>query len=82
MFCDEGVFHRVADILLSEPEMFADIYAMLGAFHYTKVLLRCTGRYISDSGLDDALVEADFFGKQTLNYVLPEAIITDHCKAC
>ena len=70
VFCDEGVFHTVADILLSEPEMFTDIYAMLGAFHYTKVLLRCTGRYISGSGLDDALIEADIFGKQTLNSVL------------
>ena len=47
--------------------MFTDIYAMLVAFHYTKVLLRCTGRYISGSGLDDALIEAEFFGKQTLN---------------
>ena len=25
VFCDEGVFHTVADILLSEPEMFTDI---------------------------------------------------------
>ena len=70
VFWDEGVFHTVADILLSEPEMFTDIYAMLGAFRYTKVLLRCTGRYISGSGLDDALIEAEFFGKQTLNSVL------------
>ena len=70
VFCDEGVFHTVAAILLSEPEMFTDIYDMLGAFHYTKVLLRCTVRYISGSGLDDAPIEAEFFGKQTLNSVL------------
>ena len=55
---------------MSEPDMFKDIYAMLGAFHYAKVFLRCAGRYIIGSGIDDALVEAEIFGKQTLNTVL------------
>ena len=44
IFCDEGVFHTVADILMSEPETFSDLYAMLGGFHYVKILLRCIGR--------------------------------------
>ncbi len=41
VFCDEGFFHTVADILMAEPETFADIYCMLGGFHFAKVLLRC-----------------------------------------
>ena len=43
---------------------------MLGAFHYAKVLLCCAGRYINGSSVDDALVETEIFGKQTLNTVL------------
>ena len=59
-------FHTLADILMS----FADIYGILGGFHYAKVLLRYIGRYISGSGLDDALIEAEIFGKRTLISVL------------
>ena len=70
MFCHEGVFHTVADRLASEPDTFVDTYGMLGGFHYSKVLLRYVGRYISGSGMDDALIEAEVFGKRTLSSVL------------
>ena len=42
----------------------------MGAFHYAKVLLRCNGKYLSGSGMDDALIESDIFGKKTLPTVL------------
>ncbi len=67
---DEGVFHIVVDIVMTEPQQFCDLYPMLGAFHMAKVLLRCAGRYLSGSGLDDALIEAEVFGKKTLVSVL------------
>ena len=68
VFCDKGMFHTVADILMSEPDTFVDTYGMLGGLHYSKVLLLCIARYISVSGLDDALIEAEVFGEQTSSH--------------
>lgn len=70
VFCDEGVFHTVADILMAEPVSFADIHGMMGMFHWVKVLLKCAGRYLRESGIEDGLIETEVFGKQTLNSVL------------
>ena len=39
-------------------------------FHIAKVLLLCAGRYITGSGLDDALIEGQVFGKKTILSVL------------
>lgn len=68
--CDEGVFHIVVDITLNNPDDFGDLYPMMGMFHMTKVALRCAGRYITGSGIDDALIECDIFGIKTLDSVL------------
>ena len=68
--CDEGVYHTVVDIVMSEPATFADLFPMLGMFHFTKVLLRCAGRYIGGSGFGDALIESGVFGPKTLSAVL------------
>ena len=70
VFCDKGMFHMVADILMSEPNTFLVTYGMLGGLHYSKVLLRSIARYISVSGLDDALIEAEVFGERSLSSVL------------
>ena len=55
---------------MNEPETFKDIFPVLGMFHFAKVLLRCAGRYISGSGLDDALIECGVFGPKTLSTVI------------
>ena len=39
---------------------------MFVGFHYAKILPHCIGCYISGSGLDDALIEAEVFEKRTL----------------
>lgn len=70
IICDEGVFHIVVDIALSNPNDFGDLYPMMGMFHMTKVALRCAGRYITGSGMDDALIECEIFGIKTLDAVL------------
>ncbi len=70
VFCDEGVFHTVADILMAEPVTFADVHGMMGMFHWAKVLLKCAGRYLRGSGMEDGLIETEVFGKLTLNAVL------------
>ncbi len=53
---DEGVYHIVVDIVMSEPGTFDDLFPMLGMFNFAKVLLRCAGRYLSGSGMSDALI--------------------------
>ena len=68
--CDEGVYHIVMDILMNEPDAFNDVHAMMGMFHFTKVILRCAGRYLRGSGIEDAFIENDIFGKLTLNAVM------------
>lgn len=70
VFCDEGVYHTLADIVMDEPDEFADIHGMMGMFHWVKILLKCAGRYLQGSGIEDALIETDVFGKLTLNSVL------------
>ena len=67
---DEGVHHTVVDIITNEQETFKDIFPMLGMSHFAKVLLRCAGRYISGSGLDDALIKCGVFGPKTLSPVI------------
>ena len=42
----------------------------VGVFHYAKILPRCVGCYISGSDLNDALIEAEVFGKRTLISIL------------
>ena len=46
---------------------------MFARFHYAKILLRCIGRDITGTGLDDALIEATVFGKRTLIAILTES---------
>ena len=59
-----------ADILMAEPVSFADIHGMMGMFHWVKVLLKCAVRYMRGSGIEDALIETEVFGKLTLNSLL------------
>ena len=60
--CDEGVYQIVVDIVMNEPDTFDNLFPMLGMFHFAKVLLRCAGRYLTGSGMQDALIESGVFG--------------------
>ena len=42
----------------------------MGPFHWTRVLLKCQGKYLRGSGVDDALIECSVFGKGVLETVL------------
>ena len=55
---------------MAEPATFANIHGMMGMFHCVKVLLKCAGRYLLGSGIEDGLIETETFGKLTVNYVL------------
>ena len=39
---------------------------MLGGFHLAKCVHRCIGKYIKDTGLEDALVETGVFGPKVI----------------
>ena len=71
--CNEGVFCVAAGILLHDSEHFKDLLLCLGPFHWTRVLLRCQGKLLRGSGLDDALVECGVFGSGVI-----ESALTDH----
>ncbi|KAJ8869464.1 hypothetical protein PR048_028455 [Dryococelus australis] len=51
------------------PEEFQHLYPMMGMFHFGKVALHCTDRYITGSGLDDDLIETEVFGFKTVKRV-------------
>ena len=68
--CDEEVYSLVVQIWLQQPEMFNNIYPMLGTFHMTKSALKCAGKYIRGSGAEDAFIETQIFGPKTLESVL------------
>lgn len=70
VFSDEGVFHTVVDICMTNPNEFKELYPMLGMFHFAKVVLRCAGRYLTGCGIDDAFLETGVFGSNTLHTVL------------
>ena len=53
-----------------EPDNFKDLFPMLGTFHMAYVLLQCAGRYITGSGVDDALIEGPVFGETAILSVL------------
>ena len=64
IFCDEGVYRIVVDIYLKCPNEFKMLVPCLGVFHMAKCVQHCIGKYIRGSGLDDALVETQVFGKK------------------
>ena len=64
VFCDDGVFHKVADILRQTHWWWT--CGMCEGFHYAEILPRCIVCYIIGSDLGDALIEAEVFGKRTM----------------
>ena len=54
---------------MNEPNDFRCISSD-GSISLCKNLLHCNGKYLSRSGMDDALIESDIFGKKTLPTVL------------
>ena len=55
---------------MEESETFSDVHGMIGNFHLTKVGLKCSGRYLRGSGIDEVLTENKIFGKLVLNQAL------------
>ena len=62
LWADEGVFCIIADIYLHEPDTFKDIFPCMVPFHWCRILLRCAGKLLRGTGIDDAVVECEIFG--------------------
>ena len=70
VWADEAVYEHLVELFLNEPDNFKDILPLMGPFHWTRVLLKCQGKYLRGSGVDDALIECSVFGKGVLETVL------------
>ena len=70
IFCDEGVFPIVFDIVLSNPKEFDKLIPMLGSFHAAKVVEHCIGKCLRGSRVEDALVETGVFGLKAVESLM------------
>jgi hypothetical protein len=70
VFCDEGVYHLAIKIYLDQPDMFNDIFVMLGSFHTAKAALKCAGKFIKGCGAEDTFIETGIFGPKTVETVI------------
>ena len=69
LFCDEGVFRTVLHIYLNHNKEFQNLLPMLGAFHMAKIAQHSAGKYIRDSGFEDALIETKTLGIKVVQSV-------------
>ena len=69
LFCDERVFRTVIHIYLNHNEEFQNLLPMLEAFHMAKIAQHSAGKYIRDSGFEDALIETKTFGIKVVQSV-------------
>ena len=68
--CDEGVYQYVMDLYMHDATIFKGLFPMLGGFHLAKNALRCAGKYLRGSGIEDSLIEPGTFGPKVLEAVL------------
>ena len=55
------------DIYIKCPEKFKPLICCPDGFHMAECLQHCIGKYIKDTGLEDALVESKPINKKQLN---------------
>ena len=70
LWADEGVFNIIVDIYLHEPDTFKDIFPCMGPFHWCRIILRCAGKLLRGTGIDDAMIECEIFGPVVIESAL------------
>ena len=70
LWCDEGVYRIAKELQLLNPSKFANIFLGLGGFHFQKVLIGCCGAYLSETGIQSALVQNEVFGPGNVKSVM------------
>ena len=68
--CDEDVFRLAVQIYLDRPESFNNIFPILGTFHLSTAALKCAGKFVRGSGIEDTFIESRIFGPKTLESLL------------
>ena len=68
--CDEGVYQYVIDIYCNNPDIFQNLFPMLGSFHMAKNAMRCAGKFLRGSGIEDGLIELEVFGEKIVEQAL------------
>ena len=61
LWCDEGVYCLAKEIQLLKPEQFGTIFIGLGPFHWSKILMGAVGKWLSSSGIGEALINSQVF---------------------
>lgn len=64
IFCDEAAFLLVVNVMLNEPQFFKELFLILGNFHLHKILLWYAGKYLTQTGVDNALMKGEVLGKK------------------
>ena len=59
VFCDEGVYRIVVDVMLNKPNEFTKLIPFLGGFRFV----------VRGSGLDDGLIETEISGEKSIETV-------------
>ena len=67
--CDQGVYHIARVIQLPSSDSF-DVFLGLGGFHMEKVLMACTGKYLTGTGIDKVLINTEIYGPISIETVL------------
>lgn len=62
IFCDNDVFHLPVNMML----IFYGLVSNAENFHLNEDLLRCAGRYVTRSGVDNVLIEGEVFANKVL----------------
>ena len=70
LWADEGVFNIIVDIYLHEPDTFKNIFPCMGPFHWCWIILRCAGKLLRGTGIDDAMIECEIFGPVVIESAL------------
>ena len=63
---DEGVYHIAREIMTIRPQEFSKLVLLLGSFHIIKAVMGAIGKYMTGSGAETALVEAQVFGQKVV----------------
>ena len=71
---NEGVYqyHLVTKIYLDRPELFDDLFSMLGIFHTAKTARKYAGKFIiiRGSGVADTFIKCGLFGPKSVETVM------------
>lgn len=61
IWCDEGVYCIAKEIQMLKPDEFGMLFIGMGPFHWSKIVMGAIGKWLSQSGIGDALTNSRVF---------------------